>query len=267
MSSRLLKTVCGQLGHTAFCVSVLAALLFAAGASAQTVTAANSVDEQFATFHAQLKGAADRLLVDSAQLTRPANVVRVEPAQVSRATHRGSSNAAPLRVQQLRPLLEPILREEDVPGDLLAVVLVESGGRPAALSAKGALGLWQLMPQTARRYGLTVTPGKDERLDVLKATRAAARYLHDLYGQFGDWKLVLAAYDAGEQNIERAVNRVGSREFAEISWLLPAETRNYVPAVLAALRLFGDAEPVRVSGPTQYATPLPLDRISGRYTP
>ena len=71
----------------------------------------------------------------------------------------------------------------------MAVVLVESGGRPTALSAKGALGIWQLMPQTARRYGLTVTPEKDERLDVLKATRAAARYLHDLYGQFSDWKL------------------------------------------------------------------------------
>jgi membrane-bound lytic murein transglycosylase D len=163
-----------------------------------------------------------------------------------------------LRVQQLRPLLEPILREEGVPGNLLAVVLVESGGRPAALSAKGALGIWQLMPQTARRYGLTVTPEKDERLDLLKATRAAARYLHDLYGQFSDWKLALAAYDAGERNIERAVDRVGSKDFAEISWLLPAETRNYVPAVLAALKLLGDAEPVRVSGPTQDATPLPL---------
>jgi membrane-bound lytic murein transglycosylase D len=169
--------------------------------------------------------------------------------------HGGSPNAAPSRVKQLRPLLEPILREEGVPADLMAVVLVESGGRPAVLSPKGALGIWQLMPQTARRYGLTVTPEKDERLDVLKATRAAARYLHDLYGQFSDWKLALTAYDAGEQKIERAVDRAGSKDFEEISWLLPAETRNYVPAVLAAFRLLGDAEPVRVSGPTRDAVP------------
>ena len=140
-------------------------------------------------------------------------------------------------MQPLRPLLEPILREQGVPEDLTAVVLVESGGRPEALSAKGARGLWQLMPGTARRYGLVVTPAQDERLDVLKATRAAARYLQDLYAQFGAWDLALAAYNAGEQTVQRALQRSGGN-FVRLSASLPQETRNYVPAVLAAQPLF-----------------------------
>jgi membrane-bound lytic murein transglycosylase D len=79
------------------------------------------------------------------------------------------------RVEALRPQLEPILHEEGIPEELLAVVLIESGGQQEALSRKGALGLWQLMPETARRYGLVVTPEVDERVDVQKSTRAASR--------------------------------------------------------------------------------------------
>jgi membrane-bound lytic murein transglycosylase D len=148
-------------------------------------------------------------------------------------------------MQPLRPLLEPILREQGVPEDLTAVVLVESGGHPEALSAKGARGLWQLMPETARRYGLIVTPAQDERLDVPKATRAAARYLRDLYAQFGAWDLALAAYNAGEQTVQRALQRSGNN-FVRLSASLPQETRNYVPAVLAAQPLLRAApEPSR----------------------
>jgi len=145
------------------------------------------------------------------------------------------------RVQRLRILVEPILRAEGVPVELLAVMLVESGGRLTALSPKGALGLWQLMPDTARRYGLTVTSAKDERVDAVKATRAAARYLHDLYDQFGDWKLALAAYNAGEQTVQRAMARINGRDPGRVLTLLPAETRAYVPAVMTALPLFGPA--------------------------
>jgi membrane-bound lytic murein transglycosylase D len=83
-------------------------------------------------------------------------------------------------VQGLRPVIDPILRAEGIPAEMAAIALVESGGQSAALSPKGARGVWQLMPDTARRYGLVVTVAKDDRLDLVSATRAAARYLHDL---------------------------------------------------------------------------------------
>jgi hypothetical protein len=135
-----------------------------------------------------------------------------------------------------RESLARILVEERLPVETLAVALVESGFNPLALSPKGARGIWQLMPATARRYGLTVEAANDHRTDPEHATRAAARYLRDLYEMFGDWKLALAAYNAGEGRVQRAIERAGVRDFDELArrGLLPAETRNYVPAVLAA---------------------------------
>jgi membrane-bound lytic murein transglycosylase D len=101
--------------------------------------------------------------------------------------------------------------------------------------------MWQLMPATARRYGLRVDGEEDERADIDKSTRAAALYLRDLHLQFQDWPLALAAYNAGEVAVQRAVGRAGSKEFWELSRLklLPAETRAYVPAVLRVLELSG----------------------------
>jgi soluble lytic murein transglycosylase-like protein len=138
------------------------------------------------------------------------------------------------RYSTYRESLTRILAEEQLPPE--AVALIESGFNPHALSPKGALGLWQLMPATARRYSLTVEPGNDHRTHPEHATRAAARYLRDLYQLFGDWKLALAAYNWGEGNLQRAMNKAGLRDFdglAARGWL-PLETRNYVPAVLAA---------------------------------
>jgi membrane-bound lytic murein transglycosylase D len=141
-------------------------------------------------------------------------------------------------------MLDPILEGEGIPFELASVALVESGGRTDVPSRKGALGLWQLTPDTARRYGLLVTAWQDQRLDPERSTHAAARYLTDLYKQFGSWPLALAAYNAGESAVQRAINRAGTADFLKLSGLrlLPQETRDYVPAVLAAMQLLGSNE-------------------------
>lgn len=165
------------------------------------------------------------------------------------------------RLDRLRPAVEPILQQSGVPVELAAMILVESGGRTTALSAKGALGLWQLMPATARRYGLRVDNVEDDRLDIEKSTRGAARYLNDLHLQFGSWTLALAAYNTGEQNVQRAISRSQSTEFTVLSslGLLPLETRNYVPAVMTAIQSFNQSSALReyhraVSTTTVFAT-------------
>ncbi len=145
--------------------------------------------------------------------------------------------AAEQRLQSLRVAAGRIFREESVPVELLRVAQVESNWKRFAVSPKGAFGLWQLMPGTARRYGLRVDATDDDRADVDKSTRAAARYLRDLHLRFGDWALALAAYNAGEDAVQRAMQRGATRDFWSLSGrkLLPAETRAYVPAILPAL--------------------------------
>ncbi len=150
-------------------------------------------------------------------------------------------SAALSRLEGYRPTPEGILQQEGVPKSLVAVALIESGAQPLALSPKQARGLWQFIPTTARQYGLTVTAVKDERVHVELATRAAARYLRDLYTRFGDWALALSAYNAGADTVERAMQRGRVSTYSQLSSarLLPEETRNYVPAVLSAMELLG----------------------------
>jgi soluble lytic murein transglycosylase-like protein len=232
--------------RTAILASIL--LILASGQSwsqlQRAVAQAPSQDDPFAGYHNALSSAADDLLAATAQRQEAQAIAPDMPkdAFVWDASGLGDPQArnwSLARIQALRPLLDPILREAGVPTELAAVVLVESGGRPMALSPKGARGLWQLMPDTARRYGLIVSDSKDERLDPEKATRAATRYLRDLHEMFGDWRLTLAAYNAGEEAVSRAIARFGSREFDLLSLkhALPEETRKYVPAVLAEMEL------------------------------
>lgn len=218
---------------------------------------AAAAKEPFAVHHEALLSAADDVLLNLSpsvvlpQGREPESQIRrtdvgVEEIRVRQFAERfwggrvEDLKQALLRLQQLRPVMEPILQSEGLPADLIAVVLVESAVQPAALSPRGARGLWQFIPATAQRYGLIVDARRDERLETEKATRAAARYLRDLYAQFGDWSLALAAYNAGEGSVQQAINR-GAADFLVLSSrrLLPAETRSYVPAVLAAVELLG----------------------------
>lgn len=147
----------------------------------------------------------------------------------------GTWSASLRRLEPIRSTVERIFDEEGVPRELLWLGLVESGYNPAARSPKDALGVWQLMPATARRFGLEVGT-LDERTDVVKSTRAAAKYLRFLYATFADWHLAFAAYNAGEGRVESAIARAGTRDFWKLagSGHLPRETAAYVPAVLAA---------------------------------
>lgn len=226
------------------------ATLLAVGCAGTLPAQSASVEVQFAEYHRALNGRAESLLT----LQSDPGIVMKLPVEAPVGEPSIESIPALRRLRQLLPILEPILQEEGVPRGLAAVVAVESGVRSTALSSKGALGLWQLMPETARRYGLQVTESIDERTDTIKATRAAARYLRDLYAQFGNWQLAFAAYNAGEGTILRAIAKSGNRDFEGLrsNRLLPLETSNYVPAVLSVMRALGQSLPQVGEGQSRF---------------
>ena len=152
------------------------------------------------------------------------------------------------RLNSYRPMMAQVFREEGVPEWLLSVGFVESTYSTGAHSPKAAHGIWQFIPGTGDRYGLKRTAWTDERGNPEKSTRAAARYLRDLHALFGDWLLALAAYNWGEGRVAKVVHRTGIRDFWTMAdrGLLPQETANYVPSVLAVSRLlFGTARSLR----------------------
>ena len=132
-------------------------------------------------------------------------------------------------------MVRRVLKEEGVPQDLMYLAQAESAFQPSAVSKAGARGLWQFMPFRGEEYDLDRTFWVDERSDPEKATRAAARHMRDLYDMFGDWYLVMAAYNAGPMNVVKAVERTGYADFWELSRLhaLPKQTQNYVPIIIA----------------------------------
>jgi membrane-bound lytic murein transglycosylase D len=131
------------------------------------------------------------------------------------------------------PLFEQQLDKYDLPLELKYLAIVESGLNPKARSGSGAAGLWQFMYLTGKQYGLEVTSYMDERQDPYKATEAACVYLSKLYDMFGDWNLVLAAYNGGPGYLQKKINSVGSYDFWDLYPHLRKETRNYIPTFIA----------------------------------
>jgi membrane-bound lytic murein transglycosylase D len=148
---------------------------------------------------------------------------------------KGTFERALARSGRYREMIERIFQEEGVPRDLIYLAQAESGFHALALSRVGARGMWQFMASRANGYGLQRNWWLDERQDPEKATRAAARHLKDLYQQFGDWYLAMAAYNSGPGNVQQAVKRTGYADFWELYKrdVLPKETKNYVPIILA----------------------------------
>jgi membrane-bound lytic murein transglycosylase D len=132
-------------------------------------------------------------------------------------------------------LFEQVLDHNKLPLELKYLPVIESALNPIAISRAGAAGLWQFMSSTGKMYGLEINSLVDERMDPYKSTIAAARYLKDLYGIYGDWHLVIAAYNCGPGNVNKAVRRAGGKQdYWAVYPFLPAETRGYVPIFIAA---------------------------------
>src|SRR5205809_1632436 len=153
------------------------------------------------------------------------------------------------RGQRYLPGLRKILEENGVPPSLALLPAIESSFYPTARGRRGERGLWQLRRATARRFGLVVNAHRDDRLAPERATRAAARYLHVLYEHYGDWPLALAAYNAGERRVDRALARDPEASsfwrLAERGYL-PRTSQEYVPRFFAVLRVAGEQEPTAV---------------------
>ena len=134
------------------------------------------------------------------------------------------------------PMMKGAMRDEELPDDLVYVALIESGFSSQAHSRANAVGYWQFIKGTGRRYGLRINHFVDERKDPVLSTRAAAKYFKDLYSLFGSWHLALAAYNAGEYRVNRVVLRHYNRNFWHLisKKSLPSETRNYIPKFIAA---------------------------------
>ncbi len=172
-----------------------------------------------------------------------------------------------VRGGRYREMIESTLREQGVPQELIFLAQAESGFHPLALSRVGARGMWQFMSSRGRGYGLQRNLWVDERQDPEKSTRAAAHHLKDLYNQFGDWYLAMAAYNSGPGGVQSAVKRTGYADFWELYKrnVLPKETRNYVPIILAMT--------IMVKNPAQYGLdditpeqPVPYDTVKIDYS-
>ena len=179
---------------------------------------------------------------------------------------RGTLERALARSGRYDDMIRRVLKEEGVPQDLIYLAQAESGFHPLALSHAGARGMWQFMASRATGYGLERDWWVDERQDPEKSTRAAAHHLKDLYNEFGDWYLAMAAYNSGPGTVQNAVKRTGYADYWQLYKrnVLPKETRNYVPIILAVT--------IMAKNPEQYGLdkvftekPVPYDAVKIDY--
>jgi membrane-bound lytic murein transglycosylase D len=181
----------------------------------------------------------------------PGPPVPIPPSEYEPVPHyrewlaRVKGRPLPARAPALMPKLRAIFAAEGVPPELVWLAEAESSLNPAARSPVGAKGLFQFMPETAKSMGLS-TMMPDERTDPEKSARAAARYLRTLHGRFGNWALVLAAYNAGEGRVGRTLAARKAKSFTAIADALPAETRMYVPKVCALIVLRAGVPPEKI---------------------
>jgi membrane-bound lytic murein transglycosylase D len=162
------------------------------------------------------------------------------------------------------PMMKNVLRENGLPEDLVYISLIESGFSPQAHSHSNAVGYWQFMRATGRRFGLKVDPFIDDRRDPVLSTRAAAEYFKSLYGLFGSWHLALSAYNVGENRVKRAVTKYYTRDFWQLiakRRSLPAETKQYVPKFIAATLIAKDPAKYGFKD-IQFEDPLSYDTVS-----
>ena len=168
-----------------------------------------------------------------------------------------------VRSGRYRPMIGEAFKTESIPLDVMYLAQVESLFKTEAVSRARARGIWQFGRGTAIRYGLKVNRYIDERSDPEKSTRAAARYLSDLYAMFKDWNLVLAAYNWGEGKVQRLINKSGRNDFWDLLELkrnFPKETKNHVPLIMASIILARNPE--KYGLPTDLDQPLAFDRVS-----
>lgn len=160
------------------------------------------------------------------------------------------------------PVMKEILETKSMPPDLVYLAMIESGFNVRARSNKGAVGPWQFIESTARRYGLRIDSWVDERMDAQKSTLAAANYLRDLYDMFESWELAAAGYNAGEDKVRSAIEKFKISDFWAISeYTLPEETRDYVPKLIAALIIAKNPEKYGFTQ-IQHETPEPFEKVA-----
>ena len=168
------------------------------------------------------------------------------------------------RSTRYEALMKKVLRDNKLPEDLFYIALIESGFSPRAHSSASAVGYWQFIRGTGKRYKLGINKLIDDRRDPVLATQAAAEYFKDLYGLFNSWYLSMAAYNVGEGRVLRVVKKYKTRDFWELSRnkrALPAETDNYVPKYLAAKLIAKNPDKYGFEG-IDYMTPIEFDHMS-----
>lgn len=190
-------------------------------------------------------GSPDALLFGGEMVHLPrsgARRVRFWIDRFSEPRYRGRIQRYLARAHVRAPEIRPVLREAGVPEEMLYLMLIESGGDPDAVSSARAVGMWQFMSHTARDMDLRVGPYFDARRQPGASSRAAARYLSELHGEFDSWWLAMAAYNAGPHRVRRGLRRAPGADYFELARrkLLPPSTREYVPKTLAALLIGRD---------------------------